>query len=125
MNDIEQTIDRAVELERDADIDALSDAALLPFQVIEPEPVEVYDEHTWHNDCADLITSGDPKENDYIRKQLGKALAYMGEMPYSTSARSKILTAQCLNHIMMNIGGQIIENAVANGLTAEKMGDSA
>jgi len=37
MNNLEQTIDRAVEIERDADIDALSDAALLPFQMVEPE----------------------------------------------------------------------------------------
>lgn len=110
----EMDIDKAVELARSADVDGFTVQEEKPFQ---------YDAESWHLDMADAIW-GDVEANDYIRKQL---IGCLNNMPrkdsFPQSDRSKILTAQCLVMHMINIGGQILENAINNGLTVEKLGE--
>jgi len=116
-------IDRLVEIARDADIDALVDGPDWTITDANYPPGFVYARDSWHSDCAQMITSMKPENNDYIRDQLISALRSMPTASYPATEDSKIINSQCMAMYMMNIGGQVLENAIKNGLTLEKLGE--
>jgi hypothetical protein len=126
-------IDRIKEIEDDAAIDALVD---MPFVITDADymgeivtdddypAAGVYNTAAWHSDCADILISDDPAKNDYIRNQLAQLLQLF-KMASCThmSTTSQLLTSQCIAMCLNNIGGQILENAIANGLNINSVGE--
>jgi hypothetical protein len=115
-------IDRIIERERDAAVDALVDGPDWTITDADYPPGFVYDRKSWHSDMGSCI-GGDQDADDYIRNQLILAFSSMPWSTYPASDRSKIINTQCMSMYMMNIGGQVLENAIKNGLTLEKLGE--
>jgi len=100
-----------------------AEAINAPFVITDSSypPIEsgfTYNVDSWHSDMANYIT-GTKEQDKYIGIQLRRALDVMPTKSYPVSDYSKIVNSQLLSLIMMNIGGQVLENAIKNGLTIE------
>lgn len=113
-------IDKARELSDAREIDALSDAPDVPFVLVDrPEP---YTMATWHIDCADFMVSDKPEHNEEIRLELQKALYWYATFAWQGKPESNLWRSNGLMLAANSIGIRVIQNAIANGLTAEKVG---
>jgi hypothetical protein len=118
-------IDRIKEIETDAAIDALMDGPkVVTFDLVGREEPFIYDTESWHSDVADMITSMDAQENDKLRQYLHNALWWV-EHSDSAGAKGVMQVAERVTHNLAEIGRQVLLNAIANGLTAEKLGEVA
>jgi len=113
-----ENIDLIVERERDAAVDALCDG---PFQLVEGP--FVYDRDSWHSDCAQMITSMDADINDRLRTRIGSALYWLDAFDKKNTLTHNLFRATNLQSSLAEIGAIILGNAIANDLTAERIGE--
>jgi len=122
MGTLEQ-VDRAAEIARDADIDALVDGPGWTITDADYPAAFVYDKESWDSDCAQMIASTDAEINDRLRTRIGLALYWLGTFDNKNTLSHNLFRANNLQSSLAEIGSIILGNAIANGLTAEKMGE--
>lgn len=89
------------------------------------EPLR-FTEESWHMDCADYILSENVYQNNCIRTALAYALNLAERMNDPNTIAHQAWRGNALARELQRIGLVILENAIANGLTAEalELGDA-
>ena len=114
-------IDRAVEIARDADVDALCDGDYAPLQIGEGF---TYDADSWISDHADVISCANQKDSEELRWRISSSiewLEFMEQHSYGDVAQAMARANELTCHAQ-RIGLIVIQNAIKSGMTVEKLG---